>query len=514
MMLLASPERRVRSKVRESLGHLPGPYTLDATRSIDVNGRLVGLLSSGSRVINLDFSIADEFSRTPGFVTTVFARDGDDFIRVTTSIRKQDGERALGTPLDRSQPAYRDAVRGLPHEGYATIFGRQYASHYKPLHNPAGELVGIFYVGLDVTETPGMGLAASVAWKLALFYVALQLVQLGALGRLKSPWDWAQSFLTTVLLWGCAFWLVRRNVSSPLKVGRSAAQRMAAGDLMNQVHVGSSDDIGQMLLALNSINVGLTSLIGNVRQSAHLVAQGTQEIAAGNGDVAQRTEQQASELNSAASAMHQLTATVTQTAAQASQLNALVTSVSKVAEAGGAVVAEVVHTMGRISLSANKINDIIGLIEGIAFQTNLLALNAAVEAARAGEQGRGFAVVATEVRNLAQRSSKSAQEIKKLIYESVQSVDAGSALVANAKESMEKITSSIANVVEGIDAIAHSSAEQQQAIESASRSVSEIEQMTQENAALVEEVAAAAMKMHEQASALDGAVDIFKTHHS
>ena len=271
MILFGSSERRVRSKAQEFLGLLSGPYTLDATRSTDINGRHVGLLSSGSRAINLDFSIADELSRTPGFVATVFARDGDDFIRVTTSVRKQDGERALGTPLDRSQPAYRDALRGVAHDGYATIFGKQYFTHYQPLHSRAGDLVGIVFVGLDVTTTPGMGLAASVAWKIALVYAALQWVQLGALDRLKNPSDWATSLVTAVLLWGGAYWLLQRNVSAPLKVGRSAAQRMAAGDLMNQVHVGSSDDIGQMLLALNSINVGLTSLIGNVRQSAFVV---------------------------------------------------------------------------------------------------------------------------------------------------------------------------------------------------------------------------------------------------
>jgi methyl-accepting chemotaxis protein len=187
-------------------------------------------------------------------------------------------------------------------------------------------------------------------------------------------------------------------------------------------------------------------------------------------------------------------------------------SVEDVARGGGALVKDVVTTMGEISGSANKINDIIGLIEGIAFQTNILALNAAVEAARAGEQGRGFAVVATEVRSLAKRSATAALEIKGLIGASVDSVSAGSALVDKTRVSMEQITHSITEVVSFIDGIAHASKEQRAGIENVNRSVSEIDQMTQQNAALVEEAAAAAMRMRDQAHLLTDAVNSFKTH--
>jgi methyl-accepting chemotaxis protein-2 (aspartate sensor receptor) len=283
------------------------------------------------------------------------------------------------------------------------------------------------------------------------------------------------------------------------------------GDLTRQVHVGTSDDIGQVLMAMNSINVGLTLLIGKVRNASDVVAMGTNEIADGNVDLANRTEKQAGEVNSAASAVHQLTSTVAHTAEQTHKVNQLVTSVASVASSGSQVVQDVVSTIGQISTSANKINDIIALIEGIAFQTNILALNAAVEAARAGEQGRGFAVVASEVRNLAKRSSTAAHEIKDLIAASVSNVSAGSQLVEKTRESMEEITSSIAEVVRYVEGIAHASQEQSAGIESVNRSISEIDQMTQQNAALVEEAAAAAMRMRDQSHTLTDAVNTFKT---
>jgi methyl-accepting chemotaxis protein-2 (aspartate sensor receptor) len=503
---------RVRSASRQVLAAIPGPYVLDDNQKVLISGRPVALLRSGRRTINLDFSVADEASRRSGFVATVFARDGDDFIRVTTSVRKQNGERAIGTPLDRSQPAYQDALRGRAHEGYVAIFGKQYLAHYLPLRDTSGLVVGILFVGLDVTHSPGMGLAALMASKVALSYGAVQMVFLGLSGKLSSAWELGLAMAMLLLLWSTTYVLMRKNVTVPLAAGRSAAQRTAAGDLMAQVHVGSSDDIGQMLLALNSINVGLTGLISNVGQSAKIVTDGTLEIAEGNGDLANRTEKQATEVNSAASAIHQLTATVAQTADQAAQLDSLVISVAKVANAGGEIVGQVVHTMGQISTSADKISDIIALIEGIAFQTNILALNAAVEAARAGEQGRGFAVVAAEVRNLAQRASKSAQEIKALINESVNSVDAGNALVMKARLAMEHITGSIAEVEVFIDGIVHATKEQHQGIQSVNRSISEIEHVTQKNAALVEHAAAAAMRMRDEATTLVGAVNTFKTH--
>ncbi len=511
MLFFTGLQRRVDNGARKLAAGLNGAFTLDMAQRVNVQGRKVGTLRNGSRVLNLDFALPDSFTGQTGMVATVFARDGDDFIRVTTSVRKLDGERAVGTPLDRSQPAYTDVMQGRAHVGYAIIFGKQYITHYEPIRDNSGQVIGVLFVGLDITASPGMSLSASMAWRISAVYGFGEVIFLALSGKFDSVAEVGMGLFMIALLWITTYALMNRYVAAPLKAGRSASQRMASGDLTRQIHVGSSDDIGQALMAINSINVGLTTLIGKVRSASDVVSMGTNEIADGNVDLANRTEKQAGEVNSAASAVHELTTTVAQTAEQAAQVNKLVSSVSSVASGGGAVVQDVVSTMGQISASANKINDIIALIEGIAFQTNILALNAAVEAARAGEQGRGFAVVASEVRSLAQRSSTAAHEIKDLISASVSSVAAGSVLVEKTRQSMEQITGSIAEVVHYIDGIAHASQEQRAGIENVNRSVSEIDQMTQQNAALVEEAAAAAMRMRDQAHTLIEAVNTFKT---
>jgi methyl-accepting chemotaxis protein-2 (aspartate sensor receptor) len=358
-----------------------------------------------------------------------------------------------------------------------------------------------------------MGFAPAMAWRMAAVTAAL----LGAYFSLMPGvgWTLANAMFAgaaCAVTWLAAYGLMQSRVSAPIALGTQAAQRLAGGDLMRQVHVNSGDDLGQLLLAMNSIGVGLTGLVGNVRQAASLVTDGTREIAEGNMDLASRTENQAAEVNASSSAMQSLTETVSENADKANHLNGLVATVSQVASAGGEVMGQVVSTMGHIKSHAQKINDIIGLIDGIAFQTNILALNAAVEAARAGEQGRGFAVVAAEVRSLAQRSSAAAKEIKALIDASVQSTNQGSGLVDKARDSMQQITTSVAEVVALIDGIAHASNAQKSGIEDVNRSILEIDQMTQQNAALVEQAAAAAMKMREQAASLGAAVNTFKTH--
>jgi methyl-accepting chemotaxis protein len=512
MFTLKTKSRRMLAASARFAASLSQRFTLDTAQTMDVAGKVLPVLRNGERALNLDFSIPDQFTQATGMLATIFARVGEDFVRVTTSVRKQDGARAIGTPLDRSQPAYRLALQGQSYVGYATVFGKRYLTRYEPVRDAGGQVVGILFVGLDVSHNPNMGLASAIAWQLALMIgVAFGAVQ-AVLGAGMDSAALGSAVALVVFVWVAAYALVRHQVVTPVHSGRQAAQRLANGDLLEQVHVGDGGDIGQLLLAINSINVGLTGLVGNVRTAAHRVTEGTGEIADGNIDLAGRTEKQAAEVNAAASTVHELTATVSQNADKTNQLNTLVGSVSQMSETGGEVVGQVVATMGDIKANAHRIHDIVGMIEGIAFQTNILALNAAVEAARAGEQGRGFAVVATEVRSLAGRASVAAREIKELIDTSVKTADTGSELVSKAQQSMQTITSSIREVVGYIDSIALSSNEQRQGIESVDHSISEIDQMTQQNAALVEQAAAAAMKMREQAGLLISAMGSFKTH--
>ena len=287
------------------------------------------------------------------------------------------------------------------------------------------------------------------------------------------------------------------------------AGSIAHGDLSIAIHTANADK-GSLLVEMKAMRDSLVGIVGQVRLGTETIGTASREIAAGNIDLSSRTEMQASSLEKTASAMEQLTSTVKQNADHAREANLLAATASDVARKGGAVVAQVVDTMGSINASANKIVDIIGVIDGIAFQTNILALNAAVEAARAGEQGRGFAVVASEVRNLAQRSAAAAREIKTLIGDSVEKVERGSELVGQAGVTMDEVVASVKRVTDIMSEIANASAEQSAGIEQVNLSIIEMDSMTQQNAALVEQAAAAAQSLQDQAGELAHVVSIFK----
>ena len=303
---------------------------------------------------------------------------------------------------------------------------------------------------------------------------------------------------------------ITRSITGPIARAVGIAETVASGDLTSDVKVDSTDETGQLLAALKKMNDSLLSVVGQVRNSSDSIATGSAQIATGNADLSQRTEEQASNLQQTAASMEQLTATVKQNSDTARQATQLAGSASTAAAEGGRVVGQVVATMDDITQSSRKIADIIGVIDSIAFQTNILALNAAVEAARAGEQGRGFAVVASEVRSLAQRSAQAAKEIKSLIGESVEKVESGSKLVDEAGQSMTNIVAQVKRVNDLIGEISAASMEQSTGIGQIGDAVNQLDQVTQQNAALVEESAAAAESLKHQAAQLAQTVSIFK----
>ncbi|KQQ36277.1 chemotaxis protein [Duganella sp. Leaf126] len=308
---------------------------------------------------------------------------------------------------------------------------------------------------------------------------------------------------------GTVVWLIR-SITLPLYAAVSVAQTVAAGDLRTEVRADTTDEIGDLLHALRQMQDNLSGIVGRVRDGTVAIHAASTEIATGNLDLSSRTEQQAGALEETAASMVELTSTVKQNNDNANQAGQLADNASAIAIRGGQAVEQMVTTMTAISASSSKIVDIIATIDGIAFQTNILALNAAVEAARAGEQGRGFAVVATEVRNLAQRSATAAQEIKVLINDSVGRIASGSELAAVVGATMGDVVASVQRVTSVIAEITVAGQEQTDGIAQISSAISHMDGVTQQNAALVEEAAAAADALQQQAATLAQAVSVFK----
>ena len=316
--------------------------------------------------------------------------------------------------------------------------------------------------------------------------------------------------LAAVLLAVLAGLWLTRSIRVPLEQAVDAADRVANGDLGGTILIERNDETGMLLAALQRMQASLVHTVRTVRQNAEGVASASGQIASGNADLSGRTEEQASALQQTAASMEQLGSTVRQNADNARQVNQLALNASSVARRGGEVVAKAVQTMKGINDSSQRIGDIIGVIDGIAFQTNILALNAAVEAARAGELGRGFAVVAAEVRSLAQRSAEAAKEIKVLITASVEQVEQGSQLVDSAGTTMTEVVTAISHVADIMGEISAASNEQSLGVAQVGEAVTQMDQTTQQNAALVEESAAAAASLRKQAQDLVGAVAVFQ----
>jgi methyl-accepting chemotaxis protein-2 (aspartate sensor receptor) len=571
-------------------GFANGKFTLEPDTTVDIGGKSTPALKHDGKTLNLDFSMPDKFTGDTGVVATIFAASGDEFVRVSTSLKKENGERAVGTQLDHAHPSYSLLRAGGSYSGLATLFGKQYITQYDPIKDAGGKVIGVLFIGLDISKNmamlkekikairigetgyihvvnaaPGKALGTELVHPTKegvnvldskssdgrLFIKDMLDAREGSLSydwadkdgdapREKmvefhtfKPWNWlivggtyteeitheagqlrnryALLGLAALLLFAAVlFLLVRTHVTRPLCRAEAAATRIAQGDLDVRLEIEHKDEIGLVLRALNGIGASLSNVVGQVRLGAEQIATASNEIAAGNLDLSSRTEQQASSLEETAASMEQLSSAVKQNADNAAQANQMALAASGIAARGGEVVAQVVDTMGSINQSSRKIVDIISVIDGIAFQTNILALNAAVEAARAGEQGRGFAVVASEVRNLAQRSATAAKEIKVLIDDSVSKVDVGSKQVEQAGTTMREVVDSVRRVTDIMAEISSASEEQRAGIGQVHEAIAQMDQVTQQNAALVEEAAAAAHALQDQAADLEQVVRVFK----
>jgi methyl-accepting chemotaxis protein-2 (aspartate sensor receptor) len=544
----------------------------------------------GSEPLSDDSARLDRFTRATGAVATVFARQGAGFLRVASSLKDDQGRAVVGTLLDQGHPAFAPVTAGQSYMGLATLFGRQYMTHYRPLKDAGGATVGIAFVGMDFSEALGQ-LKASIrqlkvggsgyyfvlrsdpeAYGLLAVHpsaegknmvkpegggqgpafvremlerkqgvIAYPWLDAGAQSERDklavfgyyAPWNWVyassaykdefvaetrQLMAVFAALGLCAvavlalvwWWLVRRTIVRPLVQASRMADAIAEGDLTVRIAHERKDEIGHLLDDMNNTADGLEKVVRTVHARADGVAIASAEIAQGNQDLASRTESAASALEETAAAMEQLGSTVAHNADHARSADQLTREAQRVVTEGGQAVREVVQTMQGIDASSQKIADIIGVIDGIAFQTNILALNAAVEAARAGEHGRGFAVVAGEVRSLAQRSAEAAKEIKQLITASVSEIHQGNARAARAGETMDQAITEIQKVTRLITDISHASAEQSNGVAQVGEAVSNMDQTTQQNAAMVEEMAGAAESLRQQSDELVRAVSVFR----
>ena len=547
----------------------------------------IGMLYADGVALNEDFSVVDQFSEDTGGVATVFARKGDDFVRITTSLRNLQGERVMNTLLDRNHPAYQLMLQGKPYIGRANLFGKPYMTAYEPVRNRQGEVIGILFVGSDLSAfqeamqqqvsstrlfdhggamviAPGTSLEQAVfiahsthAGKKVLETLpqardSLEQLATSSEGfatditpllpeQGQNPWAvlrkaqngwwvitevsddeamasqrqalwllWAAMAVALVLLAAGLLFTLRRGVTAPLRELTQAITLIAQGDLTQPFHSARRDEVGDLVREVEGMRQRYVEMLHQVNIAAHNIASASSQIAQGNTDLSERTESTSNSLARSAQSIEEVTHGVRQSADAARQAHQLSSSAVEVASRGGQVVNNVVATMGEINQSSRKIEDIIGVIDGIAFQTNILALNAAVEAARAGEQGRGFAVVAGEVRSLAQRSAEAAKEIKALIHTSVQKVESGAHLVQDAGRTMDEIVSSVQRVGDIIGEISSAASEQAQRISQVNQDVMQLDQMTAQNASLVEESAAASQSMREQAMRLEASVSVFK----
>lgn len=473
--------------------------------------RLAGDAVDAARAAQVDFKIQVQEWKN------ILLRGGDpeQFAKYREAFKQQ--SQATSTNLDKVGTLLRALELQTPLLAEAIAAHSELTTNYMTAleqydgANPeAHKVVDALVKGMDRAPTKKIDdIVAFIHAQSAILTAAMkaeqEVVQSAALRWLGIAMAAALCSGTVLMVW------LGRSITRPLGEAVSIARTVASGDLSQEITVASNDEVGILLQAMKDMQHKLAALVGKVRAGTEAISLASTEIAHGNHDLSSRTEEQAGSLEETASAMEELTSAVKQNGNSAEEASKLAASASQVAVRGGAAVAGMVETMGSINESSRRIVDIISVIDGIAFQTNILALNAAVEAARAGEQGRGFAVVAGEVRNLAQRSAAAAKEIKALIGDSVAKVEAGSKLVGEAGVTMDDVVASVQRVAFMISDIALVSAEQNAGIGQVNEAISQMEGTTQQNAALVEQAAAAAESLRQQAAELTLAISVFKT---
>ena len=586
-------DRSLRSQVSTYMKVLqetvPGQFLLDQEHKVTVGDKPVSSLMLDGKLMNMNFEIPDHFTAQTGAYATIFVREGSNFVRITTSHKKEDGKRAIGTSLDLSHPAYQRLLNGQVYAGSASLFGGQYMTHYSPIFDTNKQVVGALYVGINFTESVrllGEGIKTLKLGQEGGFYVlsarpgkdlgnVLIHRQYEGANLLEAKDDAGQPFIQTMLkvangqihyveagkdgqparariaafstvpdwqmlIVGDAYleeitagatrqrnqaalmgvvllivltallnFIIRRLVSRPFQNALEAVETVGSGNLTRRIEARTEDESGRLLISLQKMTDRLATVVTEVRSGTHAIEDLSAEVASGNLELSARTEQQAAALEQTASSMEEMNASVRHNAENAINAQTLSRQASNTAREGGIAVEQVVAKMDAITASSKRIADITGVVDSIAFQTNILALNAAVEAARAGEHGRGFAVVATEVRTLAQRSSAAAKEIKDLINQSLEQVSSGALLAQRAGLTMGDVVGAIVKATETIDEISAATQEQATGIDQINQAVAQLDQVTQKNAALVEEAAAAAQTMKEQAKRLSEVVEFF-----
>ncbi len=477
-LLKLSAEKKLNGDVKSAYSYITTHF---GTLAFDPENN--SYRDSKGNLINGRYDMVDTILKDLGDTATIFAKKGDDFVRVITNIKKEDGSRAVGTMLGKSSAAYSTVISGKTFVGKAIILKKPYITAYDPIFNGKGEITGILYVGVpDIQESEEVQThLKNVLMKITLIAVI-------------------------IILFGIFFTylIVKKNIVKRIELLKTAMSNLANGKLHERFESGKKDEIGELISSLNETLDKLEEMIALIISNAGSLFQSAQEISIGNENLSQRTSEQASSVEEVAATMEENSSTIANNASNAIEADSLAQKTNAMAVEGGDVMKEAIGAINDITESSKRIEQIITVIDEIAFQTNLLALNAAVEAARAGEQGRGFAVVANEVRNLAQRSGNASREIGELIRESLSKVERGNTMAQKAGESL------INDVTGFVAEISAASEEQRRGADQINVALNEIDTMTQQNASLVEETSAASEEMVAMAQSLLSSAEKFE----